>query len=170
MTMFWRLMNTITSLEKICHKMNRYLQNSLWIIFFLTLVGVSKSFGQTVPANLEGKWKMDGKSVLKEMSPLNKEKYKKMSTDIRKKFERSLGSKIFLFSSEGVFQAEWGLGDKDQRVEGHFKVLKEEILNVDINGQEKEYLIEKLTSSELILSPRDNKAGVLLKLIFTRIP
>ncbi len=150
--------------------MIRYIRPCLIAILFSALVGLPKSFGQTADAKLEGKWRMDKKSVLKELGSVEKEKYERMPKDIKKKFESSLGSKVFLFSKGGVFQADWDSGEKSESVVGNFKVPEEGMLSVVVNGQENRYLIERLTSSKLILFSQDNNGGILERLIFTRIP
>lgn len=149
--------------------MKRYKRYCFAGIIFLALAWPSAGFSQSALPELEGKWQMDGQAVLKEMAAGDRDKYEKMPLGSKNESGKSPVSRTFVFSGDGTFKAEWVSGGEPRQVSGEYGVLAGEVLNITVNGEAKGYSIEKLTSSQLILQPRDDRRGMIKKLIFTRI-
>lgn len=113
-----------------------------------------------------GTWKLDGKSVEKEMRANGLETLSKLPDQKRTAVMDEIGSRTFTFSEDGSFRADWVFRGRQEKMTGKWHV-EDGVLFIESDLDTKSYGVQVSNGQRLVLVPNAN-TGFFQKLIFTK--
>ena len=143
------------------------MKNLLFLLFTALAITVSLPAGGQEQPGLEGEWKSSLALSLSSMNAQERGPYENMSEKAKENMQKNFSERTFRFEKNGTVTVSFIVNNSLQQMEGQWSYPSaQDILSVNMQGEEHIYRVEWVSSREIILHYQQVSPQAILKCLY----